>query len=115
MLAGMSQSISKVQSRSQELDVLRGVAILLVLWGHVGNFWQWMEALPLSLRRLINYTDHGGWIGVDLFFVLSGFLISGLLFREYIEHRDVHYARFPMRRGLKLYPAFWVFIGVTTF
>ena len=54
-----------MNSRNQSLDVLRGIAILLVLGRHFNYFPLWRQA---------------GWIGVDLFFVLSGFLISGLLF-----------------------------------
>lgn len=51
-----------------------------------------------------------GWIGVDLFFVLSGFLISGLLFPELRLKRHISVGRFYVRRGLKIYPAFYVFL-----
>jgi peptidoglycan/LPS O-acetylase OafA/YrhL len=51
-----------------------------------------------------------GWIGVDLFFVLSGFLISGLLFLEYRSAGELKLARFFLRRGLKIYPAFWAML-----
>jgi len=52
-------------------------------------------------------------MGVDLFFVLSGFLVSGLLFREHQRTGDLNLRRFFWRRGLKIYPAFWVFLIVT--
>lgn len=55
----------------------------------------------------------GGWIGVDLFFVLSGFLVSSLLFREYERHGTVDIKRFLIRRGFKIYPAFWLFLIFT--
>lgn len=55
----------------------------------------------------------GGWIGVDLFFVLSGFLISGLLFREHRKTGGVRIGRFLARRGFKIYPAFYVMILFT--
>jgi len=55
----------------------------------------------------------GGWVGVDLFFVLSGFLIAGLLFREYERYGQIDFRRFFVRRGLKIYPAFYVFFLVT--
>ncbi len=55
----------------------------------------------------------GGWIGVDLFFVLSGFLVSGLLFSEYKKRGRLTVGRFLIRRGWKIYPAFLVFILVT--
>ena len=50
-----------------------------------------------------------GWTGVDLFFVLSGFLISGLLFSEYKKRHAIDFKRFFIRRGLKIYPAFYTF------
>jgi peptidoglycan/LPS O-acetylase OafA/YrhL len=54
-----------------------------------------------------------GWVGVDLFFVLSGFLVSGLLFQEYRATRGVRVGRFLLRRGFKIYPAFYTLIAVT--
>jgi peptidoglycan/LPS O-acetylase OafA/YrhL len=55
----------------------------------------------------------GGWIGVDLFFVLSGFLVSGLLFTEYRNKSTVSIKRFLIRRGLKIYPAFYALMLMT--
>lgn len=52
--------------------------------------------------------------GVDLFFVLSGLLISGLLFSEYKSTGDLSLRRFWIRRGFKIYPAFYVFLIVAT-
>jgi peptidoglycan/LPS O-acetylase OafA/YrhL len=54
-----------------------------------------------------------GWVGVDLFFVLSGFLVSGLLFKEYKKQAQIRPLRFLMRRGFKIYPPFYVMILVT--
>lgn len=83
--------------RDKRLDVLRAVAIFLVLFLHAG--------LPL-FRRM-------GWTGVDLFFVLSGFLISGLLFSEYKRRGSISFKRFFIRRGLKIYPSFYFMIAMT--
>jgi len=47
---------------------------------------------------------------VDLFFVLSGFSISGLLFSEYAETGTINLGRFLVRRGLKIYPAYYFFV-----
>jgi peptidoglycan/LPS O-acetylase OafA/YrhL len=51
-----------------------------------------------------------GWAGVDLFFVLSGFLISGLLFSEYRQSGTIRFQRFAVRRALKIYPSFYVLV-----
>jgi peptidoglycan/LPS O-acetylase OafA/YrhL len=59
--------------------------------------------------------QRGGWIGVDLFFVLSGFLISGLLFGEYVKRKRIHVGLFLVRRGFKIYPAFWCLLAVAVF
>jgi len=55
----------------------------------------------------------GSWIGVDLFFVLSGFLISGLLFKEHQRFNCISFKNFFIRRGLKIYPPFYAVIFIT--
>lgn len=81
-------------SRLRELDFLRGIAILLVLLRHI---------------TLFPFTTQMGWIGVDLFFVLSGFLVSGLLFKEYIQFGNIQPKLFLIRRGFKIYPIYFIF------
>ncbi len=51
-----------------------------------------------------------GWIGVDLFFVLSGFLVSGILFREYQRQGQVQWSRFFIRRGVRIYAPFYAYL-----
>jgi len=62
---------------------------------------------------LLAMWQRGGWIGVDLFFVLSGFLISGLLFSEHQRYGAIQFKRFLIRRGFKIYPPFYFLIAVT--
>lgn len=71
-----------------DLEGLRGIAILLVVLFHAGVPW---------LR--------GGFVGVDVFFVLSGFFITTLLARELTETGEVDAARFYSRRAIRLLPA----------
>jgi len=53
-----------------------------------------------------------GWVGVDLFFVLSGFLISGLLFSEMHRHGGISIGRFYLRRGFKIYPGLYALLAI---
>jgi len=90
--------------RLPQLDVLRAVAILLVLCHHVGDvpdnlFYSWLKPLHAA-----------GWMGVDLFFVLSGFLVSGLVIKEYQQYKSFDAWRFFVRRGFKIYPAYYAFL-----
>jgi len=85
--------------RWQRVDMLRGVAVLLVLCHH-------HPAIP--------FLQGIGWIGVDLFFVLSGFLVSGLVFDEYRRSATFHPVRFLVRRGFKIYPSFYFLIMVSS-
>lgn len=84
--------------RNKRLDILRCVAIVVVIGHHAGVY-------PVVTKM--------GWVGVDLFFVLSGFLISGLLYTEFKKHQTIRVGRFFIRRGLKIYPAFYFFLLVT--
>jgi peptidoglycan/LPS O-acetylase OafA/YrhL len=66
-----------------------------------------------ALVWAVDWFHQYGGLGVDLFFVLSGFLVSGLLFREYLSLGRTNVGRFLIRRGFKIYPAFYVFVIVT--
>ncbi len=77
-----------------ELDGLRGVAILSVLIHH--------QLTPFLLQ--------GGFLGVDLFFVLSGFLITGLLLAEFDNTKSISLKNFYMRRLLRLGPALALYL-----
>jgi peptidoglycan/LPS O-acetylase OafA/YrhL len=99
-----------MQSRLLSIDVLRLFACILVLGRHA----DWPQfAGPTAPFFEAWYT--GGWAGVDLFFVLSGFLIGGLLFAELKRSGAIRVKRFLVRRGWKIYPAFYVMIGFTLF
>ena len=60
------------------------------------------------LFEITSVLNRGGWVGVDLFFVLSGFLIGGLLFQEQSALGGIRYGRFLARRAWKIYPLFWL-------
>jgi peptidoglycan/LPS O-acetylase OafA/YrhL len=96
-------------SRNLYLDTLRGIAVILVLFRHA-------TLPPLAegwYKTLLDSLYNGGWCAVDLFFVLSGFLVSMLLFKEYQRSGGIKLSRFFLRRGWKIYPMFWLFIFIT--
>ncbi len=80
----------------KDIEGLRAVAVLAVLFFHVG--------LPLF---------EGGYVGVDVFYVISGFLITGLLLREGETTGKVNLVRFYARRMRRLLPAALLVIVVT--
>ena len=102
----------RAAGRNAGLDAVRGLAVLMVLGAHFD-----LGAAPLAapawLERGLRQWQVSGWSGVDLFFVLSGFLISGLLFREYAAAGRIRVGRFLIRRGLKIYPSFYVMVFFT--
>jgi peptidoglycan/LPS O-acetylase OafA/YrhL len=96
--------------RRRDLDVMRGLAVLLVMAHHMGPV---PDALPGPLRGVVTFITRNGWMGVDLFFVLSGFLVSGLLFQEFQKHGRIRFPRFFVRRGFKIYPGFYAFLAIS--
>jgi len=97
-------------ARNLALDLLRALAVLLVLWHHL---WPAPSDGSVPGRAAFDIWHRGGWVGVDLFFVLRGFLVSGLLFAEYARSGRISPGRFYVRRGFKIYPAFFVFLAVS--
>ena len=95
--------------RIKNLDILRGLAILLVLGRHMSPYFP--DNLNIYVANILKAWLVSGWIGVDLFFVLSGFLVSGLLFSEYKKFGQISYKRFFTRRALKIYPSFYIFLA----
>lgn len=99
--------------RVLQLDILRGLAVLLVLFRHPAISANHTRSRMCAALSTYLYTF--GWTGVDLFFVLSGFLIGGLLFREIRTHGRLDVRRFLVRRGLKIWPSYFLLIAVAMF
>jgi len=97
------------------LDGLRALAVLCVLLFHCAIFSAYAtpahEAagkLALGQRVLLNL-----WSGVDVFFVLSGFLIGGILLRDLATSGRVFYASFFVRRSLRIFPIYYFYLLLT--
>jgi peptidoglycan/LPS O-acetylase OafA/YrhL len=91
------------------LDGIRGLAILMVLWFHfVGN------TLPTnSVERAIIRVSNYGSYGVELFFVLSGFLITGILYDA--SDKPNYFRNFYMRRVLRIFPLYYGVLALVFF
>ncbi|USN51716.1 MAG: acyltransferase [Myxococcales bacterium] len=101
-----------------QLDGLRGLAIFLVIVGHVelinGPFItpNYFDSAS-SFENAFWFCCKFGWIGVDLFFVLSGFLITCIVIRQ--VNSSQNYLIFFFRRFLRIYPLFAVSLGAYFF
>lgn len=85
------------KGHNASLDGIRGVAILLVLFFHC---FQEFKKYPLYFISEI------GWVGVDLFFVLSGFLITGVLVDS--KDKDQYFKSFYAKRALRIFPLYYL-------
>lgn len=84
------------KDKRRDIQGLRAIAVLLVVAVHAG--------LPLP----------GGFIGVDIFFVISGFVITSMLRRELTATGHIRLGRFYMKRAMRLLPALALMICITT-
>jgi len=78
-----------------DIDGLRGIAVLSVVGFHAFPFW-----------------DRGGFIGVDIFFVISGFLISSIIF-DNLEHKSFSFIEFYIRRINRIFPALLLILAAS--
>jgi len=89
------------RGRIVELEGLRGIAILIVTLHH---FWPDTGGLFEAWAPLA----HLGWVGVDLFFVISGFLIGGILLDTRDDPR--YFSNFYARRVLPIFPLYYALV-----
>lgn len=96
-MALVMPNYEEFQSRRffHSLDGLRCISILAVIWHHTLGEWQGIPALAR------------GFLGVDMFFVLSGFLITTLLLRERDKNGDIALQKFYVRRILRIFPLYY--------
>jgi peptidoglycan/LPS O-acetylase OafA/YrhL len=88
--------VLKNSNRVSSVDIFRSIAIIAVVFQHYNN------SLPM------------GHLGVDLFFVISGLLVGGLLTKDINSGNKINYAKFVIQRGFKIIPSYYVFLALGT-
>lgn len=95
------------EGRQQMLDVVRGIAILAVLAFHL-RIVTGMAGLDAAIQPVVDL----GWVGVDLFFVLSGFLVGRLILTAASGPGGLDRADFFSRRILRLWPVLYLYLAM---
>jgi peptidoglycan/LPS O-acetylase OafA/YrhL len=96
------------RERQVWLDVLRAVAILFVASGHMVAKFAIPRELPTLGKPIWQMLIQLAVAGVDIFYVLSGFLIGGMLFSELRDTARIGVGRFWLRRALRLWPPYFL-------
>jgi len=92
---------SKAESRIEVVQSLRGIAALAVVWFHFTN-----GNVHFLREGLLKTSGAYGWLGVDIFFVISGFILPYSLFRAQYRPNLANYARFLWKRISRLDPPY---------
>jgi peptidoglycan/LPS O-acetylase OafA/YrhL len=95
-------------ARVPELDGIRGMAIWMVLLFHIFYGWVAVDHNFSPIPRFVMLAVAHGWLGVDLFFVLSGFLITGVLLDS--KEKPHYFRNFYSRRFLRIMPLYFTVV-----
>lgn len=89
---------------------MRAIAIISVVAMHVNGQYFEMNLQTTFVNSLPPFK--GGWVGVPMFFVLSGFLIGGQIWSEFLKSGTVKFSRFILRRGFRIWPLFYFILAL---
>jgi peptidoglycan/LPS O-acetylase OafA/YrhL len=106
--------VQVTEHKNRDIEILRAAAVSLVLLSHWAP--HALGRLGSTWERLPNFT--AAWSGVDLFFCISGFVITGSLLRE-LDGGPTRFAEFALpfwiRRACRLWPSAWLWAGIPLF
>ncbi len=100
------------------LHGLRAIASFLVICFHIAMFSGNIPLMPPDGKWQLPpfyLAINGFWSGLDFFFVLSGFLIGRILMTNVMRSGSVQFPRFFIRRGFRVFPAYYLFLTIATF
>ena len=101
----IQRASSSSSNRIAAIDGLRGLAALMVIWVHYSDVEQ-----PGTVTKHILNIGNFAFNGLDLFFVISGFLLAGILFDN--KEAKNYYSTFYIRRICRLFPLYYLMIGL---
>ncbi len=107
-LAGPSLPQDEKKRDIPSLDGLRALSIGIVILSHT----RWYLPGWIAGSGLFRYVIGGGLHGVQVFFVISGYLITTLLMREWDWTETTSFRRFYARRSLRIFPPFYAYLAV---
>jgi peptidoglycan/LPS O-acetylase OafA/YrhL len=96
-----------MENRVRELDGLRGIAVLIVIAFHVFKRAAYFTEHPILIT--ISDLTSVGWVGVDIFFTLSGYLITSILLKA--KEGENYFKNFYIRRVLRIFPLYYIAIA----
>jgi peptidoglycan/LPS O-acetylase OafA/YrhL len=112
----------KLISRNLELDRLRALAVLLTFYVHFRQvFYPWAFTMKVGEPKSVADLFTTSWAGVDLFFVISGYIISKTIVAEFDASRGRPFVlasyikAFYVRRIFRIFPVAWCVIGIIFF
>jgi peptidoglycan/LPS O-acetylase OafA/YrhL len=109
--ASCRELVTAPREQLPSLDALRTLAVLLVVTQHFADFGK--VRFPALSGAFDSPAFRFGWTGVDLFFVLSGFLIGRQLWRELDRSGSINIGRFILRRGFRIWPLYLAFVLIS--
>jgi peptidoglycan/LPS O-acetylase OafA/YrhL len=104
--AAAAAHVPRLQGHLPVLDGVRGLAVLLVVFFHTTHL-----SADNAVGKATWWLAGAGWTGVDLFFVLSGFLITGILWEA--KGQPFYFRNFYMRRFLRIFPLYYLALAVS--